>query len=113
MEKYNREEKLLGEMMQHSSMEMPFNDFEEKLMARIDLEKNEQKPVLSTIRIAWLFFCLGLFFGLLITNLTTNLDQLIAGVPAKKIALFVQVGVVLILLLQFDKLISFTFKKKD
>ncbi|MGQ8336774.1 hypothetical protein ACUNWD_09505 [Sunxiuqinia sp. A32] len=113
MDKQNKEEKVVGKLMQKSLVEMPFRDFEDRLMAKIVDEKQRQKSVSNTIRIAWIFFCLGLFFGLLITSLVANLEQLIIGIPAKKLAFGLQIGIAVILLLQFDKLLDFTIKRKE
>ncbi len=112
MKQIEREDKLLKQLMNKSSVEIPFSDFEDKMMDQIYREQENTKSVSKNIRIAWFFFFLGLFFGLLITNMTANLDSLIEGVPVKQIALFTQVGIAVLLLFQLDKLIDFRFKKK-
>ena len=99
--------------MQRSLIEMPFQDFEDRMMDKIYQEKLQKQSISGNIRVAWLFFFLGLFLGLLITNMTSNLDELIKGIPAEKIAFFMQIGIALILLFQLDKLIGFTFKKRN
>ena len=112
MKNNQREEQLLKDLMKYSLVEMPFPDFEDRLMDKIQQEKQDQQTVSGNIRVAWLFFFLGLFFGLLITNMTTDLDHLFHGIPAKEIALSLEIGISIILLFQFERLFGYTFRKK-
>ena len=112
MKQADKEELLVQNLMKHAEMEMPFSDFEDRMMDQIYEEKNQSKAVNNNIRIAWFFFFLGLFFGLLITNMTANLDSLAEGIPVEQIVFFTQVGIALLLLFQLDKLIDFRLKKK-
>ena len=112
MKQVDREEKLMNELMKNASVDMPFSDFEQRMMDKIQLESQNNKSVSKNIRLAWFFFFLGLFFGLLITNMTSNLDSLVEGIPMERIAFFTQAGIAVLLLFQLDKLIDFRFKKK-
>ncbi|HKJ42317.1 MAG TPA: hypothetical protein VKA27_09480 [Sunxiuqinia sp.] len=107
-----QEEQLLKDLMKHSVVEMPFADFEDRLMDKIYSEKQHKQTVSKNIGVAWIFFFLGLFFGLLITNMTANLNDLFKGIPAKEIALFLQIGIAVVLLFQFDRLFGYTFREK-
>ena len=108
-----KENKLVEKLMSHSLAKLPFQDFEDRLMDKIYLEEQHKKAVSGNIRIAWIFFCAGLFFGLLITSLISNMDTLIAGFPLKKITFYLQILIALILLFQFEKLIGFSLNKKN
>jgi hypothetical protein len=108
-----KEDRLLKNLMKHAKQDFPFLDFEERMMDKIRQEKSQQESVSGSIRISWLFFFVGLFLGLLITDMVSNLDELIKGVPAEKIAFYLQIGIALVLLFQFEKLIGLTFKKKS
>ena len=112
MDKSNKEKQLVSKLMKHSNNKIPFEDFEDRMMDKIYEEKQKDKAVLGSIRFAWLFFFIGLFLGLLITRITSNLDGLIDGIPMEQIAFFSQIGIALLLLFQLDKLIDFRFKKK-
>lgn len=113
MKQSKKEDKLISNLMKHSSMKMPFQDFEDRMMDKIYEEKQQHASVRSNVRFAWLFFFLGLFLGLLITSLTTKLDYQLIGIPLKKIAYLLQIGIALVLLFQFDWLLKLTFRKKD
>jgi len=112
MSKYDREEKMIGRMMKQSFVEMPFADFEDRLMKQIVEEGEQKKTAKNPLRIAWLFFALGLFLGLVITSITTNFDHVYWGIPAKNISYAIQFVVAVVLLLQFDKLLDYTLRKK-
>lgn len=113
MDKSRQEDQFVNNLMKHSLEEMPFQDFEERMMDKIHEEKQKEKSVSGSIRLAWLFFFLGLSLGLVITYITANLDQLIVGIPVNKIGSYLQIGIVILLLFQLDKLIDFSFKRKS
>ncbi len=113
MDKSKQEDQFVKNLMKHSLEKMPFRDFEDRMMDKIYEEKQKGKSVSGSIRLAWLFFFLGLFLGLVITNITANLDQLIVGIPANKIVFYLQIGIAMVLLFQLDKLIDFSFNRKS
>ncbi len=113
MDKSKKDDQLIRNLMTHSLKEMPFQDFEDRMMDKIYEEKQKNKSVSGSIRLAWLFFFFGLFLGLLITRITANLDVLFIGIPANKIVFFLQIGIAMVLLFQLDKLIDFSFKRKS
>ena len=113
MEQFKEDDKLIKDLMKHSALKMPFEDFEDRMMDKIYEEKRQQTSVQKSTRIAWVFFFLGLFFGLLITSLTSTLDYQLIGIPLKKLAYLLQIGIALVLLFQLDWLLNLTFRKKD
>ncbi len=113
MDKKHQEEKLIKNLMKHSLTKMPFQDFEERMMDKIHQEKRQHESVLNNIRFAWIFFFVGLFLGLAITNMTANLNIHLYGISLKQITLMIQIGIALVLLFQFEKLLGLSFRKKD
>jgi hypothetical protein len=99
MDKMHQEEKLIRNLMKHSLTKMPFDDFEARMMD-------------NNIRFAWIFFFVGLFMGLAITNMTANLNVQLYGIPLKQVTLIIQIGIALVLLVQFEKLLDLSFRKK-
>lgn len=91
-------------------LEMPFDDFEEKVMDSID------KEVVNTIRLkkliskSWLFYIVGLFFGLFSPTLI-NYISFPVGVNKNMVVLVFQVIFALAALFFLEKLIRITFKK--
>jgi TRAP-type C4-dicarboxylate transport system permease small subunit len=113
MDNTHREEKLIKNLMKHSLTKMPFDDFEARMMDKIHQEKRQHKSVLNNIRFAWIFFFVGLFLGLAITNMTANLSVQLYGISLKQITLIIQIGIALVLLFQFEKLLDLSFRKKN
>ncbi|KOH42795.1 hypothetical protein [Sunxiuqinia dokdonensis] len=112
MDKKNQEERLIKNLMKHSLTKMPFEDFEARMMDRIHQEKRQQESVTNNIRFAWMFFFVGLFLGLGITNMTANLSVQLYGISLKQVTLIIQIGIALVLLFQFEKLLDLSFRKK-
>jgi TRAP-type C4-dicarboxylate transport system permease small subunit len=113
MENLKKEDRFIKDMMRHSAFKMPFEDFEDRMMDKIYEEKQQKTSVQKSTRIAWVFFFLGLFFGLLITSLTSTMDYQLIGIPLKKLAYLLQIGIALVLLFQLDWLLNLTLRKKD
>lgn len=110
MNKSNQEDHLIKRLMQHSGREMPFLDFEDRLMDRIYHEESVQRGLPGSIRIAWLFFALGLFLGLVLVGLMANIDERVFGIPLSSLINYLQIAMVLVLLSQFDTLMSFSIR---
>lgn len=112
MDKMHQEEKLIRNLMKYSLTQMPFDDFEARMMDKIHQEKRQHESVLNNIRFAWIFFFVGLFLGLAITNMTANLNVQLYGISLKQVTLIIQIGIALVLLVQFEKLLDLSFRKK-
>lgn len=106
-----KEEKLIRELIEKSGREMPFADFENKLMEQIHKEVNTTSSFRKDIKLSWFFFIAGTFFGLILSILAGQLNETIFGFPAQRMVLIVQVVFAILLLSQFDKLIELTRKR--
>ena len=107
------QEKLIREMMSKSSDEMPFIDFEDKLMEQIYQEAKQSRSFLKNIKLSWVFFIIGAIFGLFLSTITGQLNETIMGFPSHQIILIVQIVFVILLLTQFDNLIELTKKRNE
>ena len=58
------EDKKLHRLMSESFVEIPFADFEDRLMVRIRKEAREKRSMLHNMRLSWLFFTIGALFGI-------------------------------------------------
>lgn len=105
-----KEEKLIQELMAKSQREMPFADFEERLMLQIHKEERTSRSFWKDIRLSWFFFVVGTLFGLFLNILVAEMNKPIFGLPAQGWILFIQAIFVIFLLFQFDKLIGLTRK---
>ena len=118
MEK-NSNDKILKEILAKASSEMPFPDFEDELMSKINELEVEEKAVQEGYRrgvaFSWVFFVVGIISGVVLTQLIPQLEIPLPGVDSGVVLMVFQVGFILFILLHFEKLMSMTrggvFKK--
>ncbi len=106
-----KEEKLIGEMMSKSSSEMPFPDFEDRMMEQIRKEEENSRSFLKNVKLSWFFFIAGAVFSLVISTIFGQMDTSILGFPAQRVVLIAQTVFAILLLSQFDRLIELTRKR--
>jgi len=106
-----KEERLIHELMGKSGREMPFADFENKLMEQIRKEAGNSRSFLKDVKLSWFFFIVGTCFGLFLSVIAGQINKTILGFPAQRIVFLTQIVFVILLLTQFDRLIELTRKK--
>ena len=67
------DEQEFSELMQHGRLKMPFSDFEERTMARIQKERKVRETSARYRKLSWIFFLLGAVLGALATGFVTAL----------------------------------------
>lgn len=92
---------------------MPFSDFEEKLMSKIHQEARRSNSVLKNVKLSWLFFSIGTFFGLFLSVVANQFTDTILGFPSQKVFFILQVIFAILLLTQFSNLFELTRKRND
>lgn len=102
-----KKEVLLSQLMQKSGLEMPFADFEDTLMKRIEKISIESSPVSHDQKWSFIFFILGTCLGLLLNSLLEFSQLRSSIVFADTIVLVFQAIFVLLFLSQFEKHLSF------
>lgn len=107
-----RDDKLIQKLMSKSSVEMPFNDFEDKLMSEIYLEEKRSKSFFKSLKLSWLFFIIGTGIGIFITTFIYRTETEIYGLSSKHLVLIAQVIFAILILSQFDKLMQLTRRKR-
>jgi len=108
----DKEERLIGELMKRSARELPFADFEDKLMEQVYQKANLSRRVLKEVRLSWFFFIVGTLFGLFLNVVAAEFHKTIFGLSAQRVVFILQILFVIFLLFQFDKLVGLT-KKSD
>lgn len=98
---------LIGE----SRLEMPFSDFEERLMSRINSEVGIEKSINRNIRLSWLFFGLGTIFGLLLSVILSS-EKFILGIPFAKLSMPLYIIGGIVILLFAEQLLKLTLNHK-
>lgn len=107
-----KEEKIVRELMKKSTREMPFADFENKLMEQIHKEASTSRSLLKDVKLSWFFFIVGTIFGLFLTVYSEQIKNPIFGFPVQRMILIIQIVFIILLLSQFDKLFELTRKRK-
>ncbi|NQU52154.1 MAG: hypothetical protein HQ522_06400 [Bacteroidetes bacterium] len=107
------EENNFRNMMQHSKLEIQFPDFEETVMEKIQAKEASRRSVWKNLKISWIFFFIGTFFGLFVTQFLAYIRVPFLGENSKLILLVGEILIVLVIASQFDSLLRFTFKKRE
>ena len=107
------EEEKLKDLMQHSKLEIQFPDFEESVMEQIKLKEKTRKLVWRNLKISWIFFFIGAFLGVFGSYFFNDLKIEFLGESSNLILLASEIFIVVIITIQLDNLIRFTFKKRD
>jgi hypothetical protein len=105
-------DQFFSEMMKNSKLVMPFSDFEERTMARINKEIVVKSSVSRHKKLAVLFFIIGTGFGFLLTFFLSLPEISIAGIPSDTLLLVCRLVYVFIVLTQLNS-ITGLFSKTD
>ena len=100
-------------IMQNSKLEIQFPDFEENVMHQVYAKKASHRSVWRNLKISWIFFVIGTFFGVFATQFLADIRVPFLGENSKFILLFGEILIVFVVASQFDNLIRFTFKKRE
>src|SRR5680860_732449 len=105
------EENDFRKIMQHSKLEIQFPDFEETVMEKIHAKETSRRSVRKNLKISWIFFFIGTFFGLFVTEFFADIRVPFLGENSKLVLLIGEILIIFVIASQFDNLIRFTFKK--
>ncbi len=101
-------------LMRKGKLEMPFSDFEENTMKRIDAELKYKTSIHRSSRISFIFFVLGTGFGLVVNSMLANADDFIMGISPDTVLIAFQVIFVLTVIVQSENIYKlFTKLKAD
>jgi hypothetical protein len=99
-------DRLLSQLMQKSLLEMPFTDFEETVMHRIQSEVKQKSLLLRYRKLSFVFFVLGTGFGLAINFILQKSQLTFPGISPQTTLLIFQSLFVLLFLTQLDNSIQ-------
>jgi hypothetical protein len=97
-------DQLFSELMKHSKLVMPFSDFEERTMARINKESLIKSSVAKHKKLAVLFFVMGTGFGFILTFFLSLKETNIAGIPTDTLLLTCRLVYVFVVLTQLNSI---------
>lgn len=98
----------LKDLMKISKVELPFADFEEKMMRRIEKVEQEKRVIDKSRKYALLFFLLGTLFGMAANYLLTYFiiaNELLSESLKNNVTLFSQLMYVVLIVLFSDKML--------
>src|SRR4051812_25423848 len=103
--------KLFSAAMKSSRLQMPFDDFEDRVMLNLQQEAVLKKSTSVYKKWSIVFFVAGIGLGLFINNFL-SLYQTLAGIPAQNVLLAFHIAFVLFILKQLDNLLGVFSKSK-
>lgn len=83
---------------------MPFSDFEENVMKKIQTEAKYKRVIFSNAKVSMIFFLLGIGAGLLVNSFLSKSGSSFLGVPAENILMSFQLLFVIIILTQLENI---------
>jgi hypothetical protein len=105
-------EQTIREIMSKSRLEVPFPDFEDKIMGLIEKRHSKKVSISRDIKLSWIFFILGSTFGIIITILLPKIQQPVFGINLDKLTMPFLIIFSFLLLSQIDSLIDFYKEQK-
>ncbi|WP_299288354.1 hypothetical protein [uncultured Mucilaginibacter sp.] len=102
-----------SEMMKKSMLAMPFNDFEERTIARIHKENILKGSTSKYKKLALLFFIMGTGFGFATTYFLSLPKTSIVGIPSDTVLLVCRLNYVFLILTQLNSILRLFSKSGD
>jgi hypothetical protein len=108
----HREDKMFKELLAKASRSMPFQDFEDEVMNKINEIQSNEELVLEGYRrgitYSWIFFLIGIVCGVVLTSWIPQFDIGFLGLDSGNFLLIFQIGFLIFILLHFEKLLTMT-----
>ena len=100
-------------LMQKSKLILPFSDFEDNTMKRIQADLKYKSSIRRSFQVSLVFFVLGTGFGLIVNSVLSNAHGSIMGVSSDKLLLWFQLIFVFIVLTQSENIFRLFTKLKQ
>lgn len=105
-------DKRLKALLKDSKLEMPFSDFEDKMMSRVKNELLGKHSIIKNLRLSWLFFLLGSVFGLVVSISLPMLQIELGGIDIRTLRYPIMAIVLFVIIWQLDEMIKITMRQK-
>ncbi|HDZ40104.1 MAG: hypothetical protein JRJ57_08200 [Deltaproteobacteria bacterium] len=112
MENNNNHDKYFRDMLSGNGREMPFSDFEDKLMSEICREHERNNSFIKNIKLSWLFFFLGLVSGIVLVIITPGFSESYADLDGDLLYGAI-IFICLFILLFAEKLFRLSFNRHN
>ena len=105
-------EQTFREMMSKSRLDIPFTDFEDRIMGLIEKKHSKKVSISRDLKLSWVFFILGSTFGIIVTILIPKIQQPVLGIDLDNLTIPFLIIFAFLLLSQIDSLIDF-YKRQN
>lgn len=99
--------------MQKSKLVLPFSDFEDVTMKRIQANSRYKSSIKRSFQISLVFFVLGTAFGLIANSVLSSTSGSILGMSSDKLLLWFQVVFVFIVVMQSENIFRLFTKLRE
>lgn len=105
-------DKHLKSLLKESKVEMPFSDFESKMISRVNSELNGKRTIIKNLRLSWFFFFIGSVFGLGISLTLPLLNLELGGIETHHLKYPVMILVLFVIIWQLDEMVRLTIRQR-
>jgi hypothetical protein len=112
MKEIDSEDTYFKEIMSNSRLDVPFLDFDNKVMGLIEKRLSKKVSITRDIKLSWLFFILGSIFGIIVSIMLPKLQDSMIGIPIEKITIIFLIVFSYIIMTQLDNFIDFYKRKR-
>jgi len=102
----------LRSLLHDSKVNMPFSDFEERMVLRLNKELNHDRSIWKSIRLSWFFFFIGAAFGVGGSFALPMLQSNILGIDVELVKYSFMIVILIVVMWQLDEMIKLTIRQK-
>jgi hypothetical protein len=110
MKEEKSEETFFNELMSKSKLNVPFSDFDDKVMRLVELSHKKRNSTQKDIKLSWIFFLAGSFFGTFISITLPKFQEPVLGFSIDKFTIPFQILFALLFVTQINNLLDY-YKK--
>jgi hypothetical protein len=112
MKEEKSEETFFKEVMSKSKLTFPFLDFDDNVMQIVESNQKKRNSIQRDVRLSWIFFLFGSFFGITISILLPRFQDSVFGLSIDKFTIPFQILFTFLFITQLNNLIDF-YKKTN
>ncbi|MGB8491380.1 MAG: hypothetical protein WCE64_10005 [Bacteroidales bacterium] len=101
------EETFFKELMSKSKLDVPFSDFDDKVMRLVESGQKHRNTTKRDIRLSWICFLAGSVFGIFISTILPEFQEPVLGISIDKFTIPFQILFALIFVSQINNLVDF------
>ena len=112
MKEEKSEEIFFTELMSKSKLEVPFSDFDDKVMILVELSQKRRNITKRDIKLSWICFLAGSVFGIFISIILPKFHDPVLGISIDKFTIPFQILFALLFATQINNLLDY-YKKTN